>query len=109
MKKHLYILDSDTSSSYWLPGVESSQWLNLLHPFTDVEDLYLSQEFSPHIVPTMHGINGEGMTEMLPTSLQNLFTERLSPPGSIEEAIEQLTALNLASRPIAVSRMGQSS
>ncbi|KAI0271836.1 hypothetical protein BGY98DRAFT_1100195 [Russula aff. rugulosa BPL654] len=108
MKKHLYILDSDTSSSYWLPGVESSQWLNLLHPFTDVEDLYLSQEFSPHIVPTMHGINGEGMTEMLPTSLQNLFTERLSPPGSIEEAIEQLTALNLASRPIAVSRMGQS-
>ena len=67
MVKHLYILDSDTSSSYWLRGVESSQWLNLLHPFTDVEDLYLSPEFSPHIVPTMHGINGEGMTEMLPT------------------------------------------
>jgi hypothetical protein len=107
MIKRLYILQSDTLSLYWLSDVESSQWLDLLRPFTAVEDLYLSQKFLPHIVPALHGISGEGMTEVLP-SLQNLFLERPSRPslpGPVEEATEQsVTALNFAGRPIAVSQ-----
>jgi hypothetical protein len=102
MIKHLYILETGIRS-YWR-DIESSQWLDLLRPFTAVEDLYLSREFSPHVVPALHGISGEGMTEVLP-SLQNLSLERPSPPGPVEEAIEPpVTALNLAGRPIAVSQ-----
>ncbi|KAI0265227.1 hypothetical protein BGY98DRAFT_1181635 [Russula aff. rugulosa BPL654] len=104
MIKRLYILNGNTPSLHWLRNIESSQWLDLLCPFTAVEDLYLSQEFSLHIVPALHGISGEGMKEVLPF-LQNLFLERPSPSGPVEEAIEQsVTALNLASRPIAISQ-----
>jgi hypothetical protein len=99
--KRLYILDSGMPFLYRL---DNSQWLDFLRPFTTVEDLYLSQEFSPHIVPALHGIIGEGTTEVLP-SLQNLFLEKQSPPGPVEEATRQLVAaLHLSSRPIAVSQ-----
>ena len=104
MIKRLYILNGNTPSLHWRRNIESSQWLDLLCPFTAIEDLYLSQEFSLHIVPDLHGISGEGMKEVLP-SLQNLFLERPSRSGPVEEAIEQsVTSLNLASRPIAISQ-----
>jgi hypothetical protein len=127
--KHLYILDSGTLSFHWLRDLESSRWLDLLRPFTAVEDLYLSHIFLLNIVPALHGISGEGMADVLSSlqnlsletpsplgpveegmaevlpSLQNLFLERPSPLGPVEEVIERsVTALNLASRPIAVSQ-----
>ncbi|KAN0120499.1 hypothetical protein V8E52_004326 [Russula decolorans] len=102
--KHLYILDSGMSSSHRLDNAASGQWLDLLRPFTTVEDLYLSQQFSPHIVTALHGIIGEGMTEVLP-SLHNIFLEKLSPPGPVEEAIEQfVAALHLSDHSITVSQ-----
>jgi hypothetical protein len=102
--KHLYILDSGIPHSFWLNYVESSQWLDLLRPFTTAEDLYISRELSPHIVATLHRIIGEGMTEVLP-SLQNVFLGRPSSPGPVEEAAEQfVAALDLHSRPITVSQ-----
>ena len=107
MMKHLYIVDGGNPPLYWLNDVESSQWLDLLRLFTTVEDLYLSQEFSPPIVATLNRIIGEGpegMTEVLP-SLQNLFLERSSPPGPAEKAVEQfVVALHLSSRLIKVSQ-----
>jgi hypothetical protein len=105
MTKQLYILDTGMPSSFWLNNVRSSQWLDLLRLFTTVEDLYLSREFSPHIVPTLLQITGERMTGVLP-SLQNLFLERPSSPGPIDsvEAIEQS---DLSDRPITVSQWGR--
>ena len=104
MMKHLYILDSGRPDLHRLDDVGSSQWLDLLRPFTTVEDLYLSQQFSPHIVTALHGIIGEGTTEVLP-SLQNLFLEKLSLRGHAEEAIGQFVAAqHLSSRPVAVSQ-----
>ena len=105
MMKQLYIIDSGTSYLNWLDGVESSRWLDLLRPFTTVEDLYLSRDFSPVIVPALRGIILTGMAEVLP-SLQNVFLEGPSQPGSIEEqGIEQFVAtLHHSSRPITVSR-----
>lgn len=101
MMKHLYMLDSGMSFFHQL---DNSQWLDFLRPFTTVEDLYLSQIFSPHIVPALHRIIEEGMTEVLP-SLQNILLEKQSPPGPVEEAIGQLVAaLHLSSRSIAVSQ-----
>ena len=101
MTKHLYFFGSGAFS---LDDVECSQWLDILRPFTTVENLYLSCDFSPHIVPALHGIIGEGMAGVLPF-LQNIFLERLSPPGPVGEAIGRLvTALHLSFRPIAVSQ-----
>ena len=102
--KQLYILESGTMFLCRPENVQRSQWLDLLGPFTTVGDLYLSQDISPAMVPILHGIIGEGTMEVLP-SLQNLFLERESPPGPVEEAIGELVAaLRLSSRPIAVSR-----
>ena len=97
--KHLYVLEIGTQ---FLFRLAVSQWLDLLGPCTSVEDLYLSQNFSPQIVLALHGIAGEGMTELLP-SLKNILLESASPPGLVEEAIGQfIAALGLSSRPIAV-------
>lgn len=110
--KRLYILDSGKPSLELLLDIVSSPWQYLFRTFTAVEDLYLSQELATHIARAMHRTDGpvEGMTEVLP-SLRNLFLERLLPlgPGEEEEAIkqviiEQVTPLNLASLPMAVSR-----
>ena len=98
MMRRLYILNSG--------AVEGSQWLDLLRPFTTVQDLYLSQKIPPHIVPALYGTIGEGMMEALP-SLQNLFLEKKFP-GPVEEVIGQfVAALRLSSRPIAVSQWGR--
>jgi hypothetical protein len=102
--KHLYILDGGRPFLFRLDDVGSNQWLDLLRPFTEVEDLYLSWQFSPRIVTALHGIIGEGTTEVLP-SLRNLFLERLLLPEHTEEAIGQFVAAqHLSSRPIAVSQ-----
>jgi hypothetical protein len=105
MIKHLYILDGGRLDLHNpLNNVGSSQWLDLLHPFTTVENLYLSWKFSPRIVTALHGIIGEGTTEVLP-SLQNLFLERPLLPGPVEEAIGQFVAAqHLSTRPVAVSQ-----
>ena len=102
MIKNLYILDGSSPFLFRLNGIESSHWLDLLDPFTTVEDLYLSREFSPHIVSALLGIMGEGTMEVLP-SLQNLFLEKQVLAGLFEEDIRQfVAALHLSSRPIAV-------
>ena len=77
--------------------------LGLLRLFTSVEDLYLSRDFLPPIVSALHGPGG-GITEVLP-SLQNLFLERESLQGPVEETIGQFVAApQLSSRPMAVSQ-----
>ena len=102
MIKRLYIVDGSRPYLFRLNGIESSHWLDLLGPFTTVEVLYLSREFSPHIVSALHGIIGEGTMEVLP-SLQNLFLEQQVLAGRFEEDIKQfVSALHLSSRPMAV-------
>ena len=102
MIKTLYILDGSRPFLFLLNGIESSHWLDLLGPFTTVEDLYLSREFSPHIVSALLGIMGEGTMGVLP-SLKNLFLEKQVLAELFEEAIRQFVAAqHLSSRPIAV-------
>jgi len=57
--KHLYILESKSPLLY---RIENSQWLELLHLFTAVTDLYLPREFAPCTAPALRGSVGEGMT-----------------------------------------------
>ena len=87
----------------WQDDIEDSQWLELLHPFITVKDLYISEEFVPRIVPALRELTGDRVTEVLP-ALQTLFLDDPHPSGLVQEAIEQFVAARqLAGHPIAVS------
>jgi hypothetical protein len=102
--EHLYILEKKLSGPRWQDDIESSQWFELLLPFTAVKCLYISSEFTPRIAPTLQELVGERVTEVLP-ALQTLFLEETMPSGPMQEAIEQwVAARQLAGHPVAVSR-----
>jgi hypothetical protein len=101
----LYIFEKKLSGPRWQDDIESSQWLELFHPFTAAKALYISREFSPRVVPSLQELVGERVTEVLP-ALQSLFLEETPPSGTlIQEAIEQFVAARqLSGHPITVSR-----
>jgi hypothetical protein len=80
--EYLYI-----RSSYWKhrwqDDIESSQWLELFHPFIAVKDLYISKEFVPHIAPALKELVGERVTEVLP-ALQTLVLDEPLPSGPVQ-------------------------
>jgi hypothetical protein len=88
--------------------IENTLWLELLHPFTTVKNLYLCEDFAPRVVPALHELVGGRTTEVLPT-LQSIFLENLQPSGPIQvplqEAIEQFVAARqVTSHPITFAR-----
>ena len=102
--EQLYILEERFSRLRWLDDIESSQWLELLHPFSAMKDLYISSEFTPHIAPALQELAGERVTEALP-ALQSLFLEEPLPSTSVQEAIGQFAvARQLSSQPTTVFR-----
>ena len=102
MVEHLYIQDR-IPQIFWQDDIESSHWLELLHAFTAVKELYLSQELVPRIAPFLQELVGERVTEVLP-ALQALFLEEPLPSGPVQEAIGKFVAARqLAGHPIAVS------
>jgi hypothetical protein len=98
-------------------NIENTLWLELLHPFTSVKNLYLSAEFARRIVPALQQLAGGGTTETVPTSqvllergmtellpsLQNIFLEGLQT-SPLREGIRQFIATRQANRPIAISQ-----
>jgi hypothetical protein len=87
----LHILEDKFPPFHWPDNIESSQWLELLHPFTAVRVLFIYQKFVPRIAPTLQELVGERVTEVLP-ALQTLY---------LEEAIVQFVATReLAGHPI---------
>ena len=100
--ERLYILEDVLSRPIWQDDIESHQWLELLHPFTTVKDLYISREFVPRIAPALQ--LAEERTTALP-ALQSLFLEETLHSELIEEAIQKFVdARQCASHPINVSR-----
>lgn len=84
-----------------LPIVDT-QWLDLLHPFKGLKDLYLGEELTLCYALALRGLAGERVTEVLPT-LQNLFVEGLEPSGQIQEALGQFVAARqLSGLPVVV-------
>lgn len=102
--KHLYFCNDQYPQLLWQDDIESSQWLELLHPFTAVRDLYLSREFVPRIARGLQELVVENVTEVLP-ALQSLYLEELPPSVPVRKAILQFVeARKLSSHPIAVYR-----
>ena len=104
----LYIHKEPYDQLDWKDNIENGLWLGLLHPFTAVKNLFLSEEFATRIAPALQELAGDRTTEVLP-ALQNIFVEGLESSGPVQEGIRQLVAARLvASRPIAVSRWANS-
>lgn len=87
----------------WKDGIEITEWLELLPPFTAVKNLYLSRQFVPRIAPAPQELTGGRTAEVLPT-LQNLSLEEFRPSEPVQEGIGQfISARQLASQLVAVS------
>jgi hypothetical protein len=84
-------------------AIENTLWLQLLHPFTALKNLYLSEEFAPGIAAALQELVGGRITEVLP-SLQNIFVKGLESSGPFQKDIGQFVATQqLSDHPIAVS------
>jgi hypothetical protein len=69
-------------------NVDNTQWLELLHPFTAVKRLYLSEEIAPRIARALQELDGGRTTEVLP-ALENIHLDLHNP---VEEGIRQFVA-----------------
>jgi hypothetical protein len=86
--------------------IESSQWLELLRPFTAVKHLYVTPKSTPGIATALQGLVVETVAEVLPV-LETFFLETL-PSEPIQEAIEKFAAARqLFSHSITISRCGR--
>ncbi|KAI9507137.1 hypothetical protein F5148DRAFT_152312 [Russula earlei] len=93
----LHVLLPD-APSHRRNGMERTQWLELLHPFTAVKHLRLSDQVAPRVCQALEELSEERRTEVLP-ALQNIFLSDLSVPKFIERFV---AARQLAGHPVAV-------
>jgi len=85
--------------------MENSQWLELLHPFTNVKDLHLSGEVPTCIAPALQELASKRVTEVLPV-LKNIFLDGFycnGEPELVPKAISELVAARqLSGHPVAI-------
>ena len=100
----LYIYEGRGPPPDWKDDIENGLWLQLLHPFTAVKNLYLAEIVGLRIGPALQELAEGRTTEVLPT-LQNIFL----PLENVYEGIGKLVAARqVASRPIVVSSWANS-
>ena len=99
----LYIFEYRGTPPRWQDDIESTLWLDLLRSFAAVKNLYLSEEYVPHIAHALQELVGGRTAEILP-NLENIFLDKFRPLGPLHEDIEKfIAARRLASHPVAVS------
>jgi len=69
--------------------MESTQWLEPFHPFSAVQDLYVSKKLGSLVALGLQELTGEGAAEVLP-GLRNLSFGGLKPYTSVREVIGPL-------------------
>jgi len=103
----LYISEHPYRQPLWPlreDNIDNALWLELLHLFTTVKNLFLSENITPRVILALQELVGGRTTEVLPT-LQNVFIEKLQPSGHVQEGIGKFVAARqVASHPIVVSR-----
>ena len=89
----------------WQDGVEITLWLELLHTFAAVKNLYLSVGAMYCIAPVLQELVGERTTEVLPT-LENIYLEGFhwQTPGPLFEGIKKFVAARQFTGHITISR-----
>jgi len=95
----LHIREDAESSPQWHDDMEDMQWIELLHPFIAVKDLYLSEELAPLVALALP--ESVGASDVLP-ALQNIFFEGLEPSRLFRKVIGPFIAARESSqRPVA--------
>ncbi|KAH9957188.1 hypothetical protein BC827DRAFT_1157363 [Russula dissimulans] len=90
------------SLSHWKDDVRDAQWLELLHPFTALKNLYLTDGIAQHFCSALQAISGKRTTEVLP-ALRNIFVQG-SSLEPVQEAIRTFVAARRLSRhPVVVN------
>ena len=90
-------------------NIDYVQWLELLHSFPAVKNLYLSKGLAPCVVPALQDLVGGRTTEVFP-NLQNIFLEELQESGPVQEGIGKFIGARQATgHPITVSRWDRDS
>ena len=101
--ENLYIGEDQHPLLDWKGDIEDTEWLDLLHPFSAVKNLYLSRQFAPRIAPALQELTGERTTEVFP-ALQNVFLEGFQPSEPVQEGIARfISARQLINRPVVIS------
>ena len=99
----LYIFEGRWGPTRRQGDFESTLWLDFLHSFVAVKNLYLSEEFVPRVALALQELVGGRTTEVLPT-LENIFLEGFQPSKPLHEGIEKFfAARRLTNHPVAVS------
>ena len=102
----LYMM-SDPWPQDWKDSIDYAQWLELLHSFPAVKNLYLSRELAPCVVPALQEFAGGGTTKAFP-NLENIFLESPQESGPVQEGIEKIVAARqVTSHSITVYRQGR--
>ena len=100
--ENLYIEDQYPPPD-WKDDIEAAEWLDLLHPFSAVKNLYLSEEFAPRIAPALQELTEGRTTEMLP-ALKHILIQGFQPSEPVQEGIAQfISARQLINRPVVIS------
>ena len=100
--QHLYMFGRPWPKD-WKVNLDYVQWLELLHSFSTVKDLYLSKGLAPCVVPALQDFVGGRTTEVFP-NLQNIFVEKLQKSGAVQEGIGKFVAARqVTGHPITVS------
>ena len=101
--ENLYIYEDLYPQLDWKDDIENTEWLDLLHPFTAVKNLHLSEQFAPRIASALQELTGGRTTEVLP-ALENVFLEGFQSSGPVQEGIAQfISARNLINCPVIIS------
>ena len=88
----------------WKDIIDYAQWLELLHSFTAVKNLYLSKELAPCVVSALQELVAGRTAEVFP-NLQNIFLQELQESGPVQEGIGKFVAARqVTSYPITISR-----
>ena len=100
--KGLFIHEHAHSQPDRKDNIDNRVWLELLHPFIAVKNLYISKEIAPRIGPALQ----EGRaTEVLPV-LENIFLES---SRRVQKGIEKFVAARrVSSHPVTTSRWANS-
>jgi len=98
--EHLYIHSFPLDC--WKLSTENFRWLEILHPFTSVKKLYLSEKPALGVARALQGLSGEKVMEVLP-ALQNISFIGHEPLGATLEAIGNfVSTLQLSGRSVSV-------
>jgi hypothetical protein len=96
------VLYIDRPYGWQADAVQSTQWLQLLLPFTTVKNLYIGESLGPGIMDALQEVVAGRLVEVLP-SLQKMSVQWCEPSGRFRENIERfVTARRLSGQPVAV-------